>query len=148
MKTIKYFAVLSLLVGLSGCNSKPDLDGFREVEISNNMLDTIPENRLNNYKETIEKTYLFGCLVLGTAGSSSESSPARLKEWKESLNMPDTITPIYRERLWDFVFYPQITYEVESRYLGIYQRRKTVIKGIGLGMITGKEEEYIKSRQK
>lgn len=55
MKTIKYFAVLSLLVGLSGCNSKPDLDGFREVEISNNMLDTIPENRLNNYKETIEK---------------------------------------------------------------------------------------------
>ena len=41
MKTIKYFAVLSLLVGLSGCNSKPDLDGFREVEISNNMLDTI-----------------------------------------------------------------------------------------------------------
>ena len=56
MKTIKYFAVLSLLVGLSGCNSKPDLDGFREVEISNNMLDTIPENRLNNYKETIEKT--------------------------------------------------------------------------------------------
>lgn len=103
---------------------------------------------MNNYKETIEKTYLFGCLVLGTAGSSSESSPARLKEWKESLNMPDTINPIYRERLWDFVFYPQITYEVESRYLGIYQRRKTVIKGIGLGMITGKEEEYIKSRQK
>ena len=51
MKTIKYFAVLSLLVGLSGCNSKPDLDGFREVEISNNMLDTIPENRLNNYKD-------------------------------------------------------------------------------------------------
>ena len=140
MKTIKYFAVISLLAGLSGCNSKPDLDGFREVEISNNILDTIPENRLNNYKETIEKTYLFGCLVLGTAGSSSESSPARLKEW--------TINPIYRERLWDFVFYPQITYEVESRYLGIYQRRKTVIKGIGLGMITGKEEEYIKSRQK
>ena len=138
MKTIKCFAVLSLLAGLSGCNSKPDLDGFREVEISNNILDTIPENRLNNYKETI----------LGTAGSSSESSPARLKEWKESLNMPDTINPIYRERLWDFVFYPQITYEVESRYLGIYQRRKTVIKGIGLGMITGKEEEYIKSRQK
>ena len=91
MKTIKYFAVLSLLVGLSGCNSKPDLDGFREVEISNNMLDTIPENRLNNYKETIEKTYLLGCLVLGTAGSSSESSPAQLKDWKESLNMPDTI---------------------------------------------------------
>lgn len=59
---------------------------------------------MNNYKETIEKTYLFGCLVLGTAGSSSESSPARLKEWKESLNMPDTINPIYRERLWDFVF--------------------------------------------
>ena len=114
MKTIKCFAVLSLLAGLSGCNSKPDLDGFREVEISNNILDTIPENRLNNYKETIEKTYLFGCLVLGTAGSSSESSPARLKEWKESLNMPDTINPIYRERLWDFVFYPQITYEVES----------------------------------
>ena len=80
MKTIKCFAVLSLLAGLSGCNSKPDLDGFREVEISNNILDTIPENRLNNYKETIEKTYLFGCLVLGTAGSSSESSPARLKE--------------------------------------------------------------------
>ena len=71
-----------------------------------------------------------------------------VKEWKESLNMPDTINPIYRERLWDFVFYPQITYEVESRYLGIYQRRKTVIKGIGLGMITGKEEAYIKSRQK
>ena len=128
------------MVGLSGCNSKPDLDGFREVEISNNMLDTIPENRW--------KTYLLGCLVLGTAGSSSESSPAQLKEWKESLNMPDTINPIYRERLWDFVFYPQITYEVESRYLGIYQRRKTVIKGIGLGMITGKEEEYIKARQK
>ena len=85
---------------------------------------------------------------MGTAGSSSESSPAQLKEWKESLNMPDTIKPIYRERLWDFVFYPQITYEVESRYLGIYQRRKTVIKGIGLGMITGKEEEDIKSRQK
>ena len=98
MKTIKYFAVISLLAGMSGCNSKPDLDGFREVEISNNI--------------------------------------------------PDTINPIYRERLWDFVFYPQITYEVESRYLGIYQRRKTVIKGIGLGMITGKEEEYIKSRQK
>ena len=58
MKTIKYFAVISLLAGMSGCNSKPDLDGFREVEISNNMLDTIPENRLNNYKETIEKTYL------------------------------------------------------------------------------------------
>ena len=94
MKTIKYFAVISLLAGMSGCNSKPDLDGFREVEISNNMLDTIPENRLNNYKETIEKTYLFGCLVLGTVGSSSESSPARLKEWKESLNMPDTINPI------------------------------------------------------
>ena len=148
MKTIKYFAVLSLLVSLSGCNSKPDLDGFREVEISNNMLDTISENRLNNYKETIEKTYLLGCLVLGTAGSSSESSPAQLKEWKESLSMPDTIKPIYRERLWDLVFYPQITYEVESRYLGIYQRRKTVIKGIGLSMITGKEEEYIKSRQK
>ena len=54
MKTIKCFAVLSLLAGLSGCNSKPDLDGFREVEISNNILDTIPENRLNNYKETIE----------------------------------------------------------------------------------------------
>lgn len=32
MKTIKCFAVLSLLAGLSGCNSKPDLDGFREVE--------------------------------------------------------------------------------------------------------------------
>ena len=44
MKTIKCFAVLSLLAGLSGCNSKPDLDGFREVEISNNILDTIPEN--------------------------------------------------------------------------------------------------------
>ena len=42
MKTIKCFAVLSLLAGLSGCNSKPDLDGFREVEISNNILDTIP----------------------------------------------------------------------------------------------------------
>ena len=71
-----------------------------------------------------------------------------MEEILDALNMPDTINPIYRERLWDFVFYPQITYEVESRYLGIYQRRKTVIKGIGLGMITGKEEEYIKSRQK
>ena len=55
MKTIKYFAVLSLLVGLSGCNSKPDLDGFREVEISNNMLDTIPENRLNIIKKRSKK---------------------------------------------------------------------------------------------
>lgn len=148
MKTIKYFAVLSLLVGLSGCNSKPDLDGFREVEISNNMLDTMPENRLSNYKETIEKTYLLGCIVLRSGGSTSRSSWVRLKEWKESLNMPDTIKPIFKERLWDFVFYPQITYEVESKYLGLYQRRKTVIKGIGLDMITGKEEEYIKSRQK
>lgn len=65
MKTIKYFAVLSLLVGLSGCNSKPDLDGFREVEISNNMLDTIPENRLNNYKETIEKNLFIGLSGIG-----------------------------------------------------------------------------------
>jgi hypothetical protein len=45
-------------------------------------------------------------------------------------------------------FLSQITYEVESKYLGIYQRRKTVIKGIGLDMITGEEEKYIKSRQK
>ena len=108
----------------------------------------MPKGRLSNYKETIEKTYLLGCLVLSTAGSSSESSPAQLKEWKEALSMPDTIKPIYRERLWDFVFYPKITYEVESKYLGIYQRRKTVIKGIGLDMITGEEEKYIKSRQK
>ena len=148
MKVIKSIAVLSLSACLFACTSKPDLDGFRKVDISNNMLDTMPEGRLSNYKETIEKTYLLGCMVLSTAGSSSESSPAQLKEWKEALSMPDTIKPIYRERLWDFVFYPQITYEVESKYLGIYQRRKTVIKGIGLDMITGEEEKYIKSRQK
>ena len=139
MKVIKSIAVLSLSACLFACTSKPDLDGFRKVDISNNMLDTMPKGRLSNYKETIEKTYLLGCLVLSTAGSSSESSPAQLKEWKEALSMPDTIKPIY---------YPQITYEVESKYLGIYQRRKTVIKGIGLDMITGEEEKYIKSRQK
>ena len=148
MKVIKSIAVLSLSACLFACTAKPDLDGFRKVDISNNMLDTMPKGRLSNYKETIEKTYLLGCLVLSTAGSSSESSPAQLKEWKEALSMPDTIKPIYRERLWDFVFYPKITYEVESKYLGIYQRRKTVIKGIGLDMITGEEEKYIKSRQK
>ena len=141
MKVIKSIAVLSLSACLFACTSKPDLDGFRKVDISNNMLDTMPEGRLSNYKETIEKTYLLGCPVLSTAGSSSESSPAQLKEWKEALSMPDTIKPIYRERLWDFVFYPQITYEVESKYLGIYQRRKTVIKGIGLDMITGEEDQ-------
>ena len=73
MKVIKSIAVLSLSAFcLFACTSKPDLDGFRKVDISNNMLDTMPKGRLSNYKETIEKTYLLGCLVLSTAGSSSE----------------------------------------------------------------------------
>ena len=62
MKVIKSIAVLSLSACLFACTSKPDLDGFRKVDISNNMLDTMPKGRLSNYKETIEKTYLF-CLL-------------------------------------------------------------------------------------
>ena len=57
MKVIKSIAVLSLSACLFACTSKPDLDGFRKVDISNNMLDTMPEGRLSNYKETTEKTY-------------------------------------------------------------------------------------------
>lgn len=146
MRTIMYLIVLSLLACLFACTPKPELDRFRKVDISNNMLDTISEGRLANYKETVEKTYLLGCIVLRSGGSSSDSSPAELKEWKETLEMPDTIKPMYNDRLRNLIFYPKVTFEVESKYLGIYQRRKTAIKGIRLGMITKKEEEYIKSR--
>ncbi len=60
MKVIKSIAVLSLSACLFACTSKPDLDGFRKVDISNNMLDTMPEGRLSNYKETIEKNLFIG----------------------------------------------------------------------------------------
>ena len=105
------------------------------------MKERLPKNVYKNLKLTME-----GVQELSLADADVIANA--MKEWKEALSMPDTIKPIYRERLWDFVFYPQITYEVESKYLGIYQRRKTVIKGIGLDMITGEEEKYIKSRQK
>ena len=54
---------------------RQDLDGFREVEISNNILDTIPENRLNNYKETIPLNSIVGfanILALEDGLSSAE----------------------------------------------------------------------------
>lgn len=145
MKTIKYFAAFSLIVCLFGCKSNPDLDGFRRIEISNNMVDTMSANRLTDFKQTIEKEHLFGFFVLNTSEGKSESGPAKLKEWKESLNMPDSIKPIYKDQMTELVFYPEVTYQVESKFLGIYQRRKTTIKGIKLGMITKEEEEYIKS---
>ncbi len=91
---------------MSGCNSKPDLDNSGSVEISNNMLDTIPENRSDNYKETIEKELIYlkfvwywvQPVVRRKVVSSTEGME------KSLLNMPDTVNPIYRRAVGLFVF--------------------------------------------
>lgn len=146
MKNITYFAVSVLLLCLFGCKSKQSLKDYQTVEISSTILDTIPENRLSNYKETIEKTYILGFILIESGGSTSANGPISLSRQNGSLKMDDTKKPLYDEKMQKLILNSDVSYKVDSKCLGMYQRRKTIITGILVEMLSEKERKYIESK--
>lgn len=146
MKNITYFAVSVLLLCLFGCKSKQSLKGYQTKEISSTLLDTIPENRLSNYEETIDKTYILGFILIQSGGSTSVNGPISLSRRNGSLKMDETKKPLYHKKLQKLILNPDVSYKVDSKCLGMYQRRKTIITGIQVEMLSDEERQYIESK--
>lgn len=152
MKTKLLFAavvVAFFIVVISRCStSQANLGDFESLNIDKNMLDSLVWNRLSDYEETSDISYLFGGVRLREAGSSGATSRVAIEKLNNLLEATDSIKAIYDPKLQRLILKPEISCEIESKYLGIYKRNKTTIRGLGVEMLSEKEVAAIKSKLK
>lgn len=138
MKNMKWFITLFLGVLISGCASQSPFK-YGATEVSAAMLDSLSENRLSTYTETVEDAYLFGCIRLWTSGSGSERATISQELRSTISDKKNFKEPLYDERMRRLLLNSEISTDVTSKCLGIYKRRKSTIQGIMVNFLSKNE---------
>ena len=106
MSKLRYVTVWGILL-LSGCtSSQPDLGDFEALVINKSLLDSLTQNRdrLSEYKEISDVSYLFGGIRLSEGGRTESSGPISSERQDTLLEVTDTIKIIYDPTMQRLIF--------------------------------------------